>query len=123
MVAFQMNGEPLSDSHGFPARLIVPGFFGLKSVKWLTEIAPVDRDFQGYWQQRGWTDRPMVQTMSRFDIPAPNSTRTTGRVRIGGVAFAGDRGISRIEVSLDEGATCTEVEQLTGSLSPYTWVI
>jgi hypothetical protein len=60
MVAYQMHGEPLSDSHGFPARLIVPGFFGLKSVKWLTEIAPVDRDFQGYWQQRGWTDHPMV---------------------------------------------------------------
>ncbi len=122
IVAYEMNGEPLSSRHGAPARLIVPGFFGLKSVKWLTKISPIDRDFQGYWQQRGWTDNPIVKTMSRFDIPATNSSGVVGAVDLGGVAFAGTRGISAVEFSLDEGQTWTEAE-LTGPLSPYTWVI
>ena len=122
MVAYEMNGEPLSSRHGAPARLIVPGFFGLKSVKWLTKISPVDRDFQGYWQQRGWTDNPIVKTMSRLDVPATNSSGVVGAVDVGGVAFAGTRGISAVEFSLDEGQTWTEAE-LTGPLSPYTWVI
>ncbi len=123
MVAYEMNGEPLSDNHGFPARLIVPGFFGLKSVKWLTKMSPVDQEFEGYWQQRGWTDQPVVKTMSRFDVPASNSSETVGKVHVGGVAFAGDRGISKVEFSLDESSTWIEVGQLTGPLSPYTWVI
>ena len=122
MVAYEMNGEPLSSRHGAPARLIVPGFFGLKSVKWLTKISPVDHDFQGYWQQRGWTDNPIVKTMSRLDVPAANSSGVVGIVDVGGVAFAGTRGISAVEFSLDEGQTWTEAE-LTGPLSPYTWVI
>ncbi len=123
IVAYEMNGEPLSDRHGFPARLIVPGFFGLKSVKWLTHISPVDHDFQGYWQNRGWTDNPIVKTMSRFDVPAANSNEVVGNVDLGGVAFAGDRGISAVELSLDEGETWAEAELVEGPLSPYTWVI
>ncbi len=123
MVAYEMNGEPLSDRHGFPARLIVPGFFGLKSVKWLTHISPVDHDFQGYWQKRGWTDNPIVKTMSRFDIPAAGASEVVGTVDLGGVAFAGDRGISAVEFSLDNGVTWSEAELVEGPLSPYTWVI
>ena len=123
MVAYEMNGEPLSDRHGFPARLIVPGFFGLKSVKWLTKISPVDQDFQGYWQKRGWTDNPIVKTMSRFDVPANGASEVVGTVDVGGVAFAGDRGISAVEFSLDEGETWAEAELVEGPLSPYTWVI
>lgn len=123
MVAYEMNGEPLSDRHGFPARLIVPGFFGLKSVKWLTQISPVDRDFQGYWQNRGWTDNPIVKTMSRFDVPVNGASATVGTLDVGGVAFAGDRGISAVEFSLDDGVTWNDAEIVEGPLSPYTWVI
>ena len=123
MVAYEMNGEPLSDRHGFPARLIVPGFFGLKSVKWLTRVSPVDHDFQGYWQNRGWTDNPIVKTMSRFDVPVDNAAEIVGAVDVGGVAFAGDRGISAVEFSLDNGVTWAEAEIVEGPLSPYTWVI
>ena len=91
IVAYEMNGEPLPSKHGFPARLIVPGYFGLKHVKWLTKIEPVVHDFRGYWQQRGWTDVPWVKTFSRIDVPSHMSVIEGGMLSLGGVAFAGDR--------------------------------
>ena len=123
LVAYEMNGEPLPESHGFPARLIIPGFFGLKSVKWLKKIEPVPIDYAGYWQQRGWTDDPIVKTMSRIDTPATKTAQPRGALQIAGVAFAGDRGISRVELSLDAGETWTEAEEMTEPLSAYTWII
>ena len=123
MVAYEMNGEPLPSKHGFPARLIVPGYFGLKHVKWLTKIEPVVHDFRGYWQQRGWTDVPWVKTFSRIDVPSHESVIEGGTVSLGGVAFAGDRGISNVEVSVDGGATWTAADSISEPLSPYTWVI
>ena len=123
MVAYEMNGQPLPNNHGFPARLIIPGFFGLKSVKWLTRIAPVDHDFQGYWQRRGWTDVPIVKTMSRFDTPASGTLHPLSPISLGGVAFASDRGISKVEISTDDGEIWTEVETTSKPLSRFTWVI
>ncbi len=123
MVAYEMNGEPLPFKHGFPARLIIPGFFGLKHVKWLTKIAPVDEDFQGYWQRRGWTDNPILKTMSKFETPHLGSRHPVGPLEIGGVAFAGDRGISKIEISPDKGRSWREVDQMSEPLSEYTWVV
>ena len=73
IVAYLMNGEPLTDGHGFPARIIVPGLYGMENVKWLTKIEPVPSSFRGYWQQRGWADTAIIQTMSRIDVPARNA--------------------------------------------------
>ena len=123
IVAFEMNGALLPLRHGFPARLIVPGWFGLKHVKWLTAIEPVDHDFQGFWQQRGWTDAPYVKTFSRFDIPQSGIEISANPIMVGGVAFAGDRGISAVEISDDEGLTWAPVEYISKPLSAYTWVI
>ena len=123
LVAYEMNGESLPESHGFPARLIIPGFFGLKSVKWLKKIEPVPIDYVGYWQQRGWTDDPVVKTMSRIDTPATKTAQPRGPLQIAGVAFAGDRGIAKVELSLDAGTTWTEVDETTAPLSAYTWII
>ena len=125
LVAYEMNGVPLPSRHGFPARLIVPGFFGLKHVKWLTSIEPVNFDVMGFWQRRGWTDVPHVKTFSRFDIPESGrrSTVSDDSIVLGGVAFAGDRGISNVEVSADLGKTWTSVDHVSEPLSPYTWVI
>ena len=123
MVAFEMNGVPLPLRHGFPARLIVPGWFGLKHVKWLTDIEPVDHDFQGFWQQRGWTDAPHVKTFSRFDIPQTDAELPADSIIVGGVAFAGDRGVSGVELSADEGLTWEPVDYFSNPLSDYSWVI
>jgi len=123
LLAYDLNGAPLPESHGYPLRLIVPGIFGMKNVKWITRIEAVDRDFQGYWQERGWSDIATVQTMSRIDVPASNRTLVAGQpTLIAGIAFAGDRGISKVEVSTDDGETWAPAT-LDEPLSPLTWVL
>jgi DMSO/TMAO reductase YedYZ molybdopterin-dependent catalytic subunit len=69
MLAYLMNGEKLPKDHGFPVRLIVPGLYGIKNVKWITEIEVYNGDYQGYWQQKGWTDEGTIHIFSRIDSP------------------------------------------------------
>ena len=69
LIAFEMNGETLPIEHGFPARLLIPNLYGIKNVKWLTEIEAIDHEFQGYWQLRGWSEEAVIQTMSRVAVP------------------------------------------------------
>ena len=121
LVAWTMNGEPLPHPHGFPARIIVPGIYGMKNVKWLTKIIAVKEDYLGFWEQRGWSDEAVIKTMSRIDVPKNRAT-VSQPAYIGGIAFAGDRGIERVEVSYDRGMTWHEA-QVKEALSPYTWVL
>ncbi|CAN5746256.1 molybdopterin-dependent oxidoreductase [soil metagenome] len=121
MLVYLMEGQPLTDAHGFPLRLIVPNIFGMKNVKWITKIEPVAEDYQGYWQERNWSDIATVVTMSRIDIPNRGYKADLGEtVKIGGVAFAGDRGILKVEVTTDGGATWNEAE-LSEVPSSRTW--
>jgi len=76
-LAHTMNGVALSANHGYPLRVIVPGLFGIKNVKWITSIEVLDNDYQGYWQQRGWTDIGRIPIMSRIDSPGRVSTSYT----------------------------------------------
>lgn len=119
ILAYQMNGKPLTQDHGFPLRLIVPGIYGMKNVKWITKIEAVNYDYKGYWQRRGWDDKAEYKTMSRID--APDGT-ITGSAAIAGIAFAGDRGISKVEVSID-GSKTWELAEIKSALSPFTWVL
>jgi hypothetical protein len=98
-----MNGTTLPREHGFPCRLYVPGLYGEKNVKWLQEIELTDQDYRGFWQERGWTDVAIVNTVSIIDTPRGTVLGDTGVVAIGGIAFAGDRGISRVQVRIDDG--------------------
>ncbi|MGB3410730.1 MAG: molybdopterin-dependent oxidoreductase [Microthrixaceae bacterium] len=105
MVAVSMNGQPLPVNHGFPARLVVPGLYGyVSATKWLTEIelATFD-DFDAYWIPRGWDKLGPIKTQSRIDVPSFGSTVSTGRVQVAGVAWAQERGISKVEVRVDDG--------------------
>lgn len=121
LVAYEMNGELLSRKHGSPARLLVPGLYGLKSVKWLTGIVAEDSGFLGYWQRRGWTDDATVNTMSRIDVPADKADLPTLQgITLGGITFAGLRRVDKLEVSVDGGDTWQEA-QLNRGLSPLTW--
>lgn len=123
LLVYEMNGEQLPNGHGFPARLLIPGIYGMKNIKWLTKIEVVDYDFQGYWQERGWSDSADIVIMSRIDSPVNNDKyRSNSMNSISGIAFSGDQGISRIEVSQDGGKTWTPAE-LKEALSPFTWVI
>ena len=119
LIAIGMNRRALPRSHGFPARLLSVGTYGMKNPKWLTDIEVVDHPYVGYWEARGWAAGAPVATTSRIDVPSDGAT-VEGMATVAGVAFAGDRGVSRVEVSADGGGTWHKA-QLKTPLSPYTW--
>ncbi len=121
VLAYKMNDAVLPTEHGFPLRAIVPGNYGMHNAKWITEIEVVDQVYLGYWQQRGWENDARVKTTSILYYPPPNA-QINGPVPIAGVAFAGDRGISKVEVSVDGGTTWNETTLKTPR-SPYSWVL
>ncbi|MFC9996779.1 molybdopterin-dependent oxidoreductase [Nocardia sp. NPDC127526] len=105
MLAVGMNGEPLPVAHGYPARLVVPGLYGyVSATKWVTEleITRFDRA-EAYWTKRGWSERGPIKTASRIDTPGARSRLEPGRITIAGVAWAQHRGISAVEVRIDDG--------------------
>jgi len=104
MLAIAMNGEPLPAQHGYPVRIVVPGLFGyVSATKWVTDIRLTRWDeFDAYWIPRGWSKLGPVKTMARIDTPRSGSKRT-GEVAIGGVAWAVHRGVSKVQIRVDEG--------------------
>jgi len=135
ILAYDMNYAPLTPKHGFPVRAIVPGLYGMMNPKWITEIELVDSVYEGYWQRLGWRNNAEDNTGSTILIPdhAParqrfrkldetDDTSYGGKVPIAGIAFAGNRGISKVEVSTD-GGTTWKTAQIKDPLSKYTWVL
>ena len=123
LLAVRMNSVTLPRGHGFPARMLVPGIYGMKHCKWLTHIEVVNYDFQGYWQQRGWSDPAPVRLTARIDAPLTGSTAAANRmVFIAGVAFSGNKGISEVDVSTDAGQTWQRAT-LKQPHSGLTWVL
>ena len=104
MLAIAMNGEPLPAEHGYPVRMVVPGLYGyVSATKWVTEIELTRwEDYDAYWIPRGWSKHGPVKTMARIDTPRTGSD-ARGEVAIGGVAWAVHRGISKVQVRIDEG--------------------
>jgi DMSO/TMAO reductase YedYZ molybdopterin-dependent catalytic subunit len=102
LLAIGMNGEPLPQEHGFPARLVVPGLYGyVSATKWLTELKLTTfAAEQGYWMPRGWSALGPVKTQSRIDSPRDGATVGT-RCTVAGVAWAPSVGIDKVEVSVD----------------------
>lgn len=124
LLAYEMNGERLPPGHGFPVRMLTPGLFGMKNPKWLTKIEAVSTQFTGYWQASGWSDEAVVKTTSIFHVPDPRRGRVqvpVGDVELGGVVYSGDRGITEVEISTDDGKTWAKTE-LKPPLAKYTWV-
>ena len=123
LLAVRMNGATLPKGHGFPVRMLVPGIYGMKHVKWITRIEVVNTNYQGYWQQRGWSDEAPVRLTSRIDTPLDGSIVAAHRTTyIAGVAFSGEKGISEVDVSTDMGRTWQRAT-LKKPLSGLTWVL
>jgi DMSO/TMAO reductase YedYZ molybdopterin-dependent catalytic subunit len=133
ILAYEMNGVPLPAEHGFPLRAIVPGLYGMMNAKWITEIELVDRVYEGFWQRRGWANNAKYQTHSkivfpgdalrnRFEELSANTSTIGSKSPIAGVAFAGDRGIFRVEVSIDGGNTWQSAN-IKDPLSNNCWVL
>ncbi len=130
LVAYEMNGVPLPQRHGYPARILVPGYFGEGSVKWVTRVELFDRQVEDeYYGKQGW-EAEFVPTTSRLDLDrfAPGLPARAGEnLTLKGVAFAGDRGVSRVEVSTDGGGSWEEANieyapsRLAWALWSYYW--
>lgn len=120
LLATHLNGAPLPSEHGFPARFIFPGHYGMKQPKWVTRIRFSSSDQPGYWENNGWDERAIVKTMSRIDQPIDGAALAAGSVSFRGIAFAGDRRISGVELSWDGGRSWRPAT-LESEFSPYSW--
>ena len=126
MLAYEMNGVALPQRHGYPLRAVIPGLYGMMSAKWVRQVELSDSVYLGFWQTRGWSNDATVQTVAFIRVPADGASvslsQSGGTVLIGGVAFAGDRGISKVEVSVDGGSTWQSAT-LKPPASELTWVL
>ena len=120
LLATQLNGSALTPQHGYPARFLFPGHYGMKQPKWVTRIKFSSTDQPGYWENNGWDEQAIVKTMSRIDAPADGAAVPAGTVRFSGIAFAGARRISGVELSWD-GRRHWQAADLADEFSPYAW--
>ena len=125
MLAYAWDGVPLTREHGFPLRIYIPDVHGMKQPKWITAIEVTDRWEPGYWVKRGWDKVAQMKSTSVIDVVAMDMTIIQGGqeklIPIGGIAHAGARGISKVELQVDEGPWQSAV--LRTPLSALTWVI
>jgi DMSO/TMAO reductase YedYZ molybdopterin-dependent catalytic subunit len=122
LLAYGMNGELLTPTHGFPARLVVSGVYGyVSATKWLQaiELTPFE-EVDGYWVPLGWAKEAPVKTMSRIDVPRRGEAVLAGPLVCAGVAWSMPRGIRAVEVRLDEGEW--QPAELGDATSGHTWV-
>ncbi len=122
LVAVAMNGDPLPAEHGFPARLIVPGLYGyVSATKWLAKIGLTTLEaFNGYWVPLGWAKEAPILTQSRIDVPKARDSVKAGDVAVAGVAWAPDRGVSKVEVQVDDKDWAPA--EISVPISDATWV-
>ena len=121
LVALGMNGEPLPQLHGFPARLVVPGLYGyVSATKWLTSIELTTlQGFDGFWVPQGWAKLGPIKLASRIDVPRHGARVEGGRTVVAGVAWAPHHGIARVQVRVGNGAW--QDAELGGELSVDAW--
>ncbi|MFJ8388804.1 molybdopterin-dependent oxidoreductase [Streptomyces sp. NPDC094438] len=121
MLAVGMNGRPLPFAHGFPVRMVVPGLYGYVSAcKWIEDIELTTfAAYDAYWVKRSWAQQAPVKTQSRIDTPKPFARSGRGTVMVAGVAWAQHRGISRVEVRVDDGPW--QQAQLAAEDTVDTW--
>lgn len=125
LLCYDWAGQPLTQKHGFPLRVFIPDVYGMKQPKWITGMEFTDGDSGGYWVRRGWDSVARVNTTSVIDTVAVSSIYTgadgVDYVPVGGIAWSGNRGISRVTVRFDGGEAQDAV--LDAPLSEHTWVL
>jgi DMSO/TMAO reductase YedYZ molybdopterin-dependent catalytic subunit len=132
LLAYAMNGAPLAPEHGYPLRLVVPGWYGMAAVKWVTRLEASADTFRGFYQYDRYVMRdparpdqepePLTTMAVRSLIcqPAAGAALTAGPVVVRGVAWSGAAAIARVEVSVDGGRTWAAAE-FTGDAGPFAW--
>jgi DMSO/TMAO reductase YedYZ molybdopterin-dependent catalytic subunit len=122
LLVYEMNGAPLPVAHGYPLRIYIPGHYGMKQPKWIMRMEAIDHKGRGFWVDRNWSPTAPVLTTSVIDAIAAAERDPASRiVPVGGIAYSGDKGISRVEVRVDEGPW-EQADLRRPALSPLTWV-
>lgn len=121
LLAYAMNGEPLPVEHGYPVRMVVPGLYGFVSAtKWVVDLELTTfAEVTAYWTDRGWSAQAPIKTSSRIDVPRTQESVSKGRIPIAGVAWAQHRGITGVQVQIDDGPWVDAT--LSGDIGPDTW--
>jgi len=132
LVALEMNGRPLPPEHGAPVRLLVPGWYGMASVKWLRRIEVLTEPFTGYFQRDRYvydaadgsppTPVTTMRVRSLVHTPQAGAVVPPGRLEVRGWAWSGDGEIMRVEVALDGGDSWSEATIEPRPDAPYAWV-
>jgi DMSO/TMAO reductase YedYZ molybdopterin-dependent catalytic subunit len=125
MLTYAWDGVPLLTEHGFPLRIYIPNLYGMKQPKWIESIEATDHWEPGYWVERGWDAQARMKATSVIDTITSNMMIVQADAHtlapIGGIAHAGARGVSKVEVQVDGGEW--REAQLRSPLSGLTWVI
>ena len=126
MLTYAWDGVPLPTRHGFPLRIYIPNRYGMKQPKWIESLEAIDAWEAGYWVSRGWDRDALMKATSVIDTVAVDMMIVEGDaenmiVPIGGIAHAGDRGISRVELRVDDGPW--QVARIRAPLARTTWVV
>ena len=122
LLAYEMNGEPLPLEHGAPLRCLWTGRYGMKQPKWIQTITVINTDYAGFWEKQGWTNDAFILPNSRIDSPQDNGVITSPTFTVSGVAFSGEDGIAKIEISWDD-TNQWHAAELTRGPSPFVWTI
>ncbi len=134
LLAWGMNGEPLTPAHGFPLRAVIGGWYGMASVKWLQRIVVSDRSHTGYWQtfdyafwERSGDAPPRLMPLTAIQpkaiviVPTPGAVVAAGRpLAVVGRAWAGEAAVAKVEVSTDGGRTWSAAH-LEEPVQPFAW--
>jgi DMSO/TMAO reductase YedYZ molybdopterin-dependent catalytic subunit len=138
LIAYEMNGAPIHPLHGFPLRAIVPGWEGAYSIKWLTALRVLDREFDGFWVATGYryptktvapgaaVDAKDMAPLTGLVVkslitkPLEGAIVAPGKVDVAGFAWAGEADIARVDVSVDHGASWQQA-RLVGERAKYSW--
>ncbi len=121
LLVYGMNDETLPIDHGFPLRIYIPNRYGMKQPKWIVNMTAVAEEEDGYWVGRGWSREARPQIVSVIDTVAVDQPTDSGLIPVGGIAWAGDRGIQSVELQIDD-APWVMADLRTPALSPLTWV-
>ncbi len=121
LLVYEMNQQPLPAAHGFPLRLYIPNRYGMKQPKWIISLEAIDHEGSGFWVDRDWSREALVYTTSVVDNVAVNQPAAGKTLPAGGIAWAGDQGIGRVEVRVDNGPW-QQAELRKPPLSPLTWI-
>lgn len=119
LLVYGMNGKSLPTKHGFPLRIYIPNHYGMKQPKWITRMKAVDHEGEGFWVKRGWSRQARPHVISIIDGVTTEDAQG-GNVPVGGIAWAGDRGISKVEIQVNDGPW-SEAEILEPTLGPLAW--